>query len=76
MDYESLNDVIVDVSETLEETINNLAETFNDIFRELIKSLEDYTERQAKPKYKPVLKLGNTYKQPYLKVRAIARSNI
>lgn len=76
MDYESLNNAILELYENLSEVINNLAKALGEIFRETIESLEEYTERQRKPKYKPVLSLVKPYKQPYLKVRARARTNI
>lgn len=76
MDCEYFNNSIVEISKRIYELTSNLAKTLGEVYRELIEHLEKQKEKQIRLKYKPVLNLVKPYSQPYLKVRARARTNI
>ena len=66
---DELRDYFKTLGEIIRDTIEKLGEIFNDI-------TEKYGEISKKPKFKPVKSLIKPYKQPFIKVKARARTNI
>lgn len=68
--FDKLTKALIDFVRNLGEVIGIIVEEFSKLFEQTELKI---TIRQ---KYKPVLSLVKPYKQPYIKIRQIARSNI
>ena len=76
MDYSKLIKDIEDMSAKFQEFFNDLCNVIREIAEKIGEILRDKLKIQEKPKYKFIKSLIKPYKQPFIKVKAKARSNL
>lgn len=79
-DYENFNILIEAIGGKIQDTIHQLTSCITDMterLRELVQEIIKTVKKvQNKPKYKFIKNLYKPYRQPFIKVKAKARSNL
>lgn len=76
MDNSNLIKAIENIKDNLREYIKQLGEIIGELAKKIVEISRDHIESQDKPKYKLVKSLIKPYKQPIIKIKAKARSNL
>ena len=76
IDFSKLIKDIADMSAKFQEFFNDLCEVIREIAEKIGEILRDKLKIQEKPKYKFIKSLIKPYKQPFIKIKAKARSNL
>lgn len=76
IDYSNTIKAIENIADNFREFFKQLGEIIGELAEKIGGILRDHIESQDKPKYKLVKSLIKPYKQPFIKIKAKARSNL